>query len=56
MEQHKTQTNPAGGEVTQIEGLAVEQMKEAVVCLTAEAQDADVAGNPGSLRTATEAH
>jgi hypothetical protein len=56
MKQHKSQTNPAGGEAIQIEGLAVEQMEEAVVCLTAEAQDANVAGNPGSLGTATEAH
>ena len=56
LEQHQTQPHPAGGELVQIESLAVEQMKEAVVCLAAEAQNADIAGNPGQIGPATEAH
>ena len=55
-EQCQAQFHPAGGELVQIESLAVKQMQEAVVGLGAKAENPDIAGNPGQIQPATEAN
>jgi len=54
-EQRQAQLHPAGGELVQIESLAVKQMQEAVVSLGPHAENTDIAGNPGQIQPATEA-
>jgi hypothetical protein len=56
LKKHEREPHPAGSEFVQIESLAVEQMKEAVVCLAAKVQHADIAGNTGPIAAATESH
>ena len=46
LEQRQAQFHPAGGELVQIECLAVKQMQQAVVSLGAQAENPDIAGNP----------
>ena len=48
-EQRQAQFHPAGGELVQIESLAVKQMQEAVVSLGTQAENPDIAGNPGQI-------
>src|ERR1035437_5476531 len=54
LKQHQAQPNPAVGKPIQVEPLAVEQVKEAVVSLGAEAQDANIACDTGASRPTTE--
>src|ERR1017187_10825858 len=56
LEQRQAQFHPAGGELVQIESLAVKQRQEAVVSLGAQAENPDIAGNPGQIQPATEAN
>jgi hypothetical protein len=56
LEQHQAQSHPAGGEPVQIDSPAVKQVKEAVVGLWPEVQNADITCDAGPVRTATEAH
>ena len=56
LEQRQAQFYPAGGELVQIESLAVKQMQEAVVSLRTQAENPDIAGNPGQIKPTTEAN
>ena len=54
LKEHQAEPHPAGGELVQIETLAVKQMQEAVICLAAKVQNTDIAGNTGLIGPATE--
>ena len=56
LEQRQAQFHPAGGELVQIECLAVKQMQQAVVSLGAQAENPDIAANPSQIQSATEAN
>jgi len=55
-EEDKARTSPAGGEDVQVQAGAVEQMKEPMVGLATEVQDAHEAGDPGVVGTTAQAH
>ena len=56
LEQRQAHFHPAGGELVQIQPLAVKQMQEAVVSLGTQAENPDITGNPGQIQPATEAN
>jgi len=56
LEQPQAQLHPAGGELAQIESLAVKQMQEAVASFGAQAENTDITGNPSQIQPATEAN
>ncbi len=54
--QHQAQAHPAGGQDTEVQGLAVKEMKKSVVGITAQVKNPHKAGDPGVVRAGTQTH